>query len=663
MGTPHALLCCYLAAALFWGCRVTAAGDSLAWICGSSGNFTPNSMYQRSLQRVAKTLPQTSALSGFATATIGAVPDAVFAAALCRRDTTASACRECVAAAFLDGLQTCLYHKDATVFLDVCVVRYSNTNLVASASITGEFNSFTSNDTVPASSEHFDAGVEALLETVIDYAATSESRYGTGTGSTDTNGNRRPTYALAQCQPTMAPEECRGCLSYMLSMKPSSFSGKRDGSMRRWRCFFQFDDYHFFTGDSIIHPQTPSGRRKRHRKVGIVVAVAVTVFTVTLAVFLIIRTRRKRARKEGLPLHGQAQSQNGSKIEAALKLWRTEESSPEFTHYEFSELVAATASFSDENWLGSGGFGPVYKGKLRSGAEVAVKRLSSRSNQGLEQFKTEVQLLVKLQHTNLVRLVGCCINDKEKLLVYEYMPNGSLDRFIFDQQGPLLDWYQRLQIMEGIAEGMLYLHKHSRVRVIHRDLKASNILLDKDFNPRISDFGLAIIFQSNMMESNSNRIVGTYGYMAPEYTSTGTFSVKTDVYSFGVLLLEMISGRRNNSPDDNNGCINMLEHAWQLWREGRESELIDLRLGVCGEVANIVRCIKVALLCVQDSATDRPTMADVLAMLAARDGAASLPVPKLPQQLSSSGLLEMQTHMYPSTCSVNDVSITTMQGR
>ncbi|CAL5086161.1 unnamed protein product [Urochloa decumbens] len=363
-----------------------------------------------------------------------------------------------------------------------------------------------------------------------------------------------------------------------------------------------------------------------------------------------------------MQLHGQAQSQNSSKTEAALKLWRTEESSTEFTLYEFSELVAATASFLNENLLGSGGFGSVYKGKLRSGAEIAVKRLSSRSNQGLEQFKTEVQLLVKLQHTNLVRLVGCCVNEEEKLLVYEYMPNGSLDQFIFDQQGPLLDWNQRLRIMEGIAEGILYLHKYSRVRVIHRDLKSSNVLLDKDFNPKISDFGLARIFRSNMMESNSKRIAGTYAYMAPEYASKGTFSVKTDVCSFGVLMLEIVSGKRNSSSDHN-----MLEHAWQLWREGRESELIDLRLGVCSEVAAIVRCIKVALLCVQDSATDRPTMADVLAMLAAIDGAASLPDPKLPRQLLSSGvttgLLEIRTQLYSTMFSVNDVSITTMQGR
>ncbi|XP_030514139.2 G-type lectin S-receptor-like serine/threonine-protein kinase B120 isoform X2 [Rhodamnia argentea] len=214
--------------------------------------------------------------------------------------------------------------------------------------------------------------------------------------------------------------------------------------------------------------------------------------------------------------------------------------------FNFSSIEAATNFFSEENKLGLGGFGPVYKGKFFGGQEIAVKRLSRKSSQGLEEFKNEVMLIAKLQHRNLVRLLGFCVQGEDKMLVYEYMPNRSLDCFIFDPaKRAQLDWTKRFEIIEGIARGLLYLHRDSRLRIIHRDLKASNILLDEEMNPKISDFGMARIFGTNESEASTNRVVGTYGYMSPEYAMEGLFSVKSDVYSFGVLLLEIIRGEKN----------------------------------------------------------------------------------------------------------------------
>ncbi|KAL3850838.1 hypothetical protein ACJIZ3_012720 [Penstemon smallii] len=220
----------------------------------------------------------------------------------------------------------------------------------------------------------------------------------------------------------------------------------------------------------------------------------------------------------------------------------------ESQQYEFGKIRAATNDFTEANKLGQGGFGVVYKGKLLNDQEIAVKRLSRNSGQGNLEFKNEVMLLARLQHRNLVRLKGFSIEGTEKLLVYEFVENASLDNFIFDPaKRSYLDWDRCYKIISGIARGLLYLHEDSRLRIIHRDLKAGNVLLDGEMNPKIADFGMARLFVPDETQGNTSRIVGTYGYMAPEYAIHGQFSVKSDVFSFGVLVLEIISGQRNNN--------------------------------------------------------------------------------------------------------------------
>ncbi|KAK7263577.1 hypothetical protein RJT34_31169 [Clitoria ternatea] len=231
----------------------------------------------------------------------------------------------------------------------------------------------------------------------------------------------------------------------------------------------------------------------------------------------------------------------------------------EAPYFDFESILEATDNFSEANKLGKGGYGQVYKGKLQCGEDIAVKRLSSVSSQGLQEFKNEVVLIAKLQHRNLVRLRGYCIKGDEKILLYEYMPNKSLDSFIFDPtRCVLLDWPMRFHIILGVARGMLYLHQDSRLRVIHRDLKTSNILLDKEMQPKISDFGLARIFGVKETEGSTERVVGTYGYMSPEYALDGFFSIKSDVFSFGVVLLEIISGKKNTGFFQSNEISSLL---------------------------------------------------------------------------------------------------------
>ncbi|WZZ62034.1 hypothetical protein YC2023_062141 [Brassica napus] len=286
--------------------------------------------------------------------------------------------------------------------------------------------------------------------------------------------------------------------------------------------------------------------------------------------------------------------------------------------FSFETVALATDYFSDANKLGEGGFGPVYKGRLLDGEEVAIKRLSIALGQGLVEFKNEAMLIAKLQHTNLVQLIGCCIEKDEKMLIYEYMPNKSLDYFLF-----------------GIVQGLLYLHKYSRLKVIHRDIKASNILLDEDMNPKISDFGMARIFGAQESRANNTkRVAGTFGYMSPEYFREGLFSAKSD--------------------------------AWNLFKENRIREVIDQSLGDSAlDSPQVLRCVQVALLCVQQNAEDRPSMLDVVSMIYG-EGNNALTSPKEPAFYDgprrSSPEIDIETPE-PENVSANRVTITVMDPR
>ncbi|GJZ56347.1 G-type lectin S-receptor-like serine/threonine-protein kinase [Tanacetum coccineum] len=327
----------------------------------------------------------------------------------------------------------------------------------------------------------------------------------------------------------------------------------------------------------------------------------------------------------------------GSMVNGKLLDVSESQEAMELPIFSFSRISNATTRFSLDNKIGEGGFGPVYKGVLEEGLEIAVKRLSRSSSQGVDEFKNEVICISKLQHRNLVKLLGCCIQGDEKLLIYEYMPNGSLDSFIFDKtKGMLLDWTKRFDIIKGISIGLVYLHRDSRLRIIHRDLKASNILLDVHMNPKISDFGMARSFGGNETQANTERVVGTYGYMSPEYALDGLFSIKSDVFSFGVLLLEIVSGKRNRGfiqPENQN---NLIGHTWSLHNDGRSMELIDANLVESCNPSEVSRLIQVGLLCVQNNAGDRPNMPSVIQML---DGEGVLPQPKQPAFFIENDLL------------------------
>ncbi|KEH43965.1 receptor-like kinase [Medicago truncatula] len=309
--------------------------------------------------------------------------------------------------------------------------------------------------------------------------------------------------------------------------------------------------------------------------------------------------------------------------------------------FNFDIVRAATNDFSNSNKLGQGGFGVVYRGKLPDGQMIAVKRLLKDSSQGDVEFKNEVLLVAKLQHRNLVRLLGFSLEGSERLLIYEFVTNKSLDYFIFDPtRKAQLNWQKRYDIIRGIVRGLLYLHEDSRLRIIHRDIKASNILLDDEMNPKISDFGLARLFVIDQSEGNTDQIVGTYGYMAPEYAMHGQFSVKSDVFSFGVLVLEIISGHKNSTNIGHGNDVEyLLSFAWRSWREGKAQNMIDAALNNIS-ANEIMRCIHIGLLCVQENVVDRPTMATVALML--NSYSLTLSIPSKPAYFYGSGTRSLQ---------------------
>ncbi|CAN4092217.1 unnamed protein product [Withania somnifera] len=413
------------------------------------------------------------------------------------------------------------------------------------------------------------------------------------------SGIKLPNTRYSQYDETLTLDECRKVCLRNCSCTAYSSLDIRNGDKG---CLFWFgelidirklsergQDIYIRMDSSELESQAGSERKK-----AIILAVS---FSLLMAVILLslISLLYKRKKKKKMQL----------KEDSELPL------------FQFSTITRATNNFSLNNKIGEGGFGPVYKGVLEEGQEIAVKRLSRTSMQGLDEYKNEVIYIAKLQHRNLVRLLGCCIQGEEKMLIYEYMPNKSLNSYIFDKtKSKLLDWPKRFDIINGIARGLLYLHQDSRLRIIHRDLKASNILLDMDMNPKISDFGMARSVAGNEIGAKTRNVVGTYGYMSPEYAVDGSFSVKSDVFSFGVLLLEIVSGKRNRGFVHQDHSLNLLGHAWKLYKEDRSFELIDEQLADSCHISQVLRSIQVGLLSVQQHPDDRPSMSSVVHMLA-----------------------------------------------
>nr|AKV93672.1 clade IV lectin receptor kinase [Nicotiana benthamiana] len=290
--------------------------------------------------------------------------------------------------------------------------------------------------------------------------------------------------------------------------------------------------------------------------------------------------------------------------------------------FRYKDLYTATKGFREKELLGVGGFGKVYKGVMPiSKLVIAVKKISQESQQGMKEFVAEIVSIGRIQHRNLVPLLGYCRRKGELLLVYEYMPNGSVDKYLFDQPRFTLDWNQRFRVIRGVASGLFFLHEECDHVVVHRDIKASNVLLDGELNGRLGDFGLARLY-GHGTDPQSTRVVGTLGYLAPEYARTGRATPSSDVFSFGAFLLEVACGRRPIEPRQDSDDLILVDWVFFCWNRGNILQVVDPNIGIDFVQGQVELVLKLGLLCSHSEPSFRPTMRQILLFL---DGVVALP--------------------------------------
>ncbi|KAJ8758969.1 hypothetical protein K2173_003207 [Erythroxylum novogranatense] len=550
--------------------------------------------------------------SGFGVALTGSGPDQNYGLAQCYGDLSLLDCVLCYAEA-RTILPQCYPFNSGRIFLDGCFMRSENYSFFEQYK-GPEDKAVCGNATQKTSTFQ-----ESARQAVSLAVASAPNNKGYARAQVPVSGTNESANVLAQCWRTLNASSCTACLenasSSILGCLPWS-----EGRALNTGCFMRYSDRDF------LNKEQSSGSS---RGTVIVIVVSVVSSLVVIAVGSAIGVYVWKHR------YIQKKRKGSNDAEKLVKILYDSS-----LNFKYSTLEKATGSFDDANKLGQGGFGSVYKGVLPDGREIAVKRLFFNNRHRAADFYNEVNMISSVEHKNLVRLLGCSCSGPESLLVYEFLPNKSLDRYIFDQiKGKALTWDRRFEIIVGTAEGLAYLHENSKIRIIHRDIKASNILLDSRLRSKIADFGLARSFQEDKSHI-STAIAGTLGYMAPEYLAHGQLTEKADVYSFGVLILEIVTGRQNNKSKSSDYTDSLVILTWKKFQARTIEELFDPNLMLhdhhnSNVKSDILRVLHVGLLCTQESPSLRPTMSKALQMLVTEE---LLPAPANPPFMDESTL-------------------------
>ncbi|KAJ1431383.1 Serine/threonine-protein kinase, active site [Sesbania bispinosa] len=575
--------------------------------CSTKYNFTSNSTFETNLKTLLSYL-SSNATSDKKFHKVN-VTNNVYGLFMCRGDLPSPLCGKCVQNATNRVSSECRLFREGIIWYSHCMLRYSYRNFFSKVDTSVVYYNLniTSKSIPKEEQDYFIVTLAKTLDKAAIQAGDSDRRY--GTKSTKLN-DVQTLYALGQCTQDLSINDCKGCLGEVIGTAiPWSRLGSVGGRVMYPSCNLRFELFQFYrdVADQARSPSPGSDSPSAHtekkddqsRTIAIVVAIIVFVIFFSFGYYL-LRRKTKKSYKNTL-------KENFGQEFAAL----------EPLQFDLTIIEAATNNFACENMIGKGGFGEVYKGILNDGQQIAIKRLSKSSTQGVNEFKNEVLLIAKLHHRNLVAFIGFCLEEQEKILIYEYVPNKSLDYFLFDShRQKLLSWFERYNIIGGIARGIHYLHEHSRLKIIHRDLKPSNVLLDENMVPKISDFGLARNVEINQDQGSTNRIVGTYGYMSPEYAMLGQFSEKSDVFSFGVMILEIITGKKNLSSYESHRVVDgLLSYVWKQWKEQTPLRTLDRDIEKNYSEIEVLKCIQIGLLCVQHNPDDRPTMATIVSYL------------------------------------------------
>eukprot|EP00253_Pinus_taeda_P028812 PITA_28812 len=597
--------------------------------CTNDTGYAHGSRYERNLNTVMHDLVKNVEKTGFNTSWHGDnAEEKVYGLVQCRDDTSTQECSSCAQEASITIQHLCENDIGGRVWFDVCFLRYDNFSFFSDLD-THVVYILHNPQTVKNNPAGFQNDVMDLLRPLTGENSDLASKRLAADFATSSFSDTHRVFGLVECWRDLPIEQCKSCLLIALT-KIYPILVKEGGEAFLGSCRIRFETYPFST---LFPSNATAHQRKSPRNVAILcgsiaggLLVSVICLYISVKKISKMRSMTMESPVPIKPMEKDSESRDGLSGSGSLF-------NPQIV-FSLDTLTEATGEFHEDNKLGEGGFGAVYKGITYDGREIAVKKLSLRSAQGTREFMNEVKLVAKIQHRNLVQLLGCCVDGPERLLVYEYLPNKSLDNFLFDpEKRRVLDWQKRYNIVMGIARGLLYLHEDSQLRIIHRDVKVNNILLDDKLNPKIADFGLARLFPDDETHVHTT-VAGTYGYMAPEYAMLGQLSVKSDVYSFGVVLLEIVSGRRHTDIRLPQEMQNLLEWGWRLCNEGNLLNMIDPTIVGCLVQEQALKCIRVGLLCVQADVSNRPAMSDVVVMLST--SSAAIPNPTKPAFVSLS---------------------------